>query len=130
VRSSNDDQVTVVAAGITVHNAIEACEQLRREGANVRLIDAYSVKPIDADTLRLAVRATGGRLVVAEDHRPEGGRGEAVLSALAGEDTEGLRFEHLAVNIMPGSGSPNELMDAAGINANHIAEAVRGLLNR
>jgi transketolase len=130
VRSSNDDQVTVVAAGITVHNAIEACEQLRREGANVRLIDAYSVKPIDADTLRLAVRATGGRLVVAEDHWPEGGLGEAVLSALAGEGTEGLRFEHLAVNIMPGSGSPDELMDAAGINANHIAEAVRGLLNR
>jgi transketolase len=130
VRSSNDDQVTVVAAGITVHNAIEACEQLRREGANVRLIDAYSVKPIDADTLRLAVRATGGRLVVAEDHWPEGGLGEAVLSALAGEGTEGLRFEHLAVNIMPGSGSPDELMDAAGINANHIADAVRGLLSR
>ena len=130
VRSSNDDQVTVVAAGITVHNAIEACEQLRREGANVRLIDAYSVKPIDADTLRLAVRATGGRLVVAEDHWPEGGLGEAVLSALAAEGDEGLRFKHLAVKIMPGSGSPDELMDAAGINANHIAEAVRGLLNR
>ena len=130
VRSSGDDQVTVVAAGITVHNAIEACEQLQREGTNVRLIDAYSVKPIDADTLRLAVRATGGRVVVAEDHWPEGGLGEAVLSALAGEGAEDLRFEHLAVNIMPGSGSPDELMDAAGISANHIADAVRGLVNR
>jgi transketolase len=129
VRSSDDDRVTIVAAGITVHNAIEACDALQGEGTNVRLIDAYSIKPIDAQTLRLAARATDGRLVVVEDHWPEGGLGEAVLSALAGEDTEGLRFEHLAVNIMPGSGSPDELMDAAGISANHIADAVRRLLN-
>ena len=129
VRSSDDDRVTIVAAGITVHNAIEACDALQGEGTNVCLIDAYSIKPIDAQTLRLAARATDGRLVVVEDHWPEGGLGEAVLSALAGEDTEGLRFEHLAVNIMPGSGSPDELMDAAGISANHIADAVRRLLN-
>jgi transketolase len=129
VRSSDDDRVTIVAAGITVHNAIEACEVLQGEGTNVRLIDAYSIKPIDAQTLSLAARATDGRLVVVEDHWPEGGLGEAVLSALAGEDTEVLRFEHLAVNIMPGSGSPDELMDAAGISASHIADAVRRLLN-
>jgi transketolase len=128
VRSSDDDRVTVVAAGITVHNAIDACERLQGEGTNVRLIDAYSVKPIDADAIREAVRVTGGNLVVVEDHWPEGGLGEAVLSALAGDDAEGLRFEHLAVNIMPRSGSPDELMDAAGISANHIADAVRGLL--
>ena len=130
VRSSDDDRVTVVAAGITVHNAIEACEQLQGEGTNVRLIDAYSVKPIDAATLQESVRSTGGRLVVAEDHWPEGGLGEAVLSALAQNGAEDLRYEHLAVNIMPGSGSPDELMDAAGISANHIADAVRGLLNK
>jgi transketolase len=118
----------VVAAGITVHNAIEACEQLQGEGTNVRLIDAYSVKPIDAATLRESVRSTGGRLVVAEDHWPEGGLGEAVLSALAQNGAEDLSYEHLAVNIMPGSGSPDELMDAAGISARHIAEAVRRLL--
>jgi transketolase len=128
VRSSDDDRVTVVAAGITLHNAIEACERLQGEGTNVRLIDAYSVKPIDADAIREAVRVTGGNLVVVEDHWPEGGLGEAVLSALAGDDADGLRFEHLAVNIMPRSGSPDELMNAAGINANHIADAVRGLL--
>jgi transketolase len=128
VRSSDDDRVTVVAAGITVHNAIEACEQLQQEGTNVRLIDAYSVKPIDAATVQEAVRSTGGRLVVAEDHWPEGGLGEAVLSALAEDGLKDLRFEHLAVNIMPGSGSPDELMDAAGISANHIADAVRRLL--
>ena len=129
VRSSDDDQVTVVAAGITVHNANEACDELQREGVSVRLIDAYSVTPLDADTLREAARATGGRVVVAEDHWPEGGLGEAVLSALSEVGTEGLHFEHLAVNIMPGSGSPDELMDAAGISASHIADAARRLLN-
>ncbi len=129
VRSSDDDQVTVVAAGITVHNANEACDELQREGVSVRLIDAYSVKPIDADTMREAALATGGRVVVAEDHWPEGGLGEAVLSALSEVGTEGLHFEHLAVNIMPGSGSPDELMDAAGISASHIADAARRLLN-
>jgi transketolase len=130
VRSSDDDQVTVVAAGITVHNAIEACDKLHEEGIAVRLIDAYSIKPIDADALREAVRATGGRVVVAEDHWPEGGLGEATLSALAEAGTEGLEFEHLAVSDMPASGSPEELMDAAGISANHIADAARKLLNR
>jgi transketolase len=129
VRSSEDDQVTVVAAGITVHNAIEACDGLQQQGTNVRVIDAYSIKPIDADTLREAVQATGGRLVVVEDHWPEGGLGEAVLSALATEDTAALHFKHLAVNIMPGSGSPDELMDSAGISATHIADAVKSLLN-
>jgi transketolase len=130
VRSSDDDQVTVVAAGITVHNANEACDELQREGTSVRLIDAYSVKPIDADTLRLAAQATGGRVVVVEDHWPEGGLGEATLSTLAEDGIENLRFEHLAVNIMPGSGSPDELMDAAGISGSHIADAVRRLLNQ
>jgi transketolase len=127
VRSSDDDQVTVVAAGITVHNAIEACDKLQEEGIAVRLIDAYSIKPIDATTLREAVRATGGRLVVVEDHWPEGGLGEAVLSALAEDDTGDLEFEHLAVNGMPTSGSSDELMDAAGISPSHIADAVRKL---
>ena len=127
VRSSGEDQVTVVASGITVHNAIQAADELHGEGISVRLIDAYSIKPIDAETLRAAAGATGGRVVAVEDHWPEGGLGEAVLSALAGE-TNDLRFEHLAVNIMPGSGKSEELMDAAGISANHIADAVRGLL--
>jgi transketolase len=130
VRSSEDDRVTIVGMGITVHNAIEACETLQGEGTNARLIDAYSVKPIDADALREAVRATGGRLVVVEDHWPEGGLGEAVLSALAENGVEDLRFEHLAVNNMPGSGSPDELMDAAGISASHIADAARRLLDK
>jgi transketolase len=129
VRSSDEDQVTVVAAGITVHNAIEACEKLQEEGIAVRVIDAYSIKPIDTDALREAAQSTSGRLVVAEDHWPEGGLGEATLSALEQDGTDVRAFEHLAVSDMPGSGSPQELMDAAGISANHIADAVRKLLN-
>lgn len=129
VRESENDQVTVVAAGITLHEAIKACDELAGEGINVRLIDAYSVKPIDTQTLKAATQATGGRIVVAEDHYPEGGLGSAVLEALAAEDGQGqeLRFKHLAVRIMPGSGKPQELLDAAGISAKHIANAVRQL---
>lgn len=129
LRGSEDDQVTIVAAGITVHEALEACDELRREGIAVRLIDAYSVKPIDEPALREAVRAAGGRIVVVEDHRAEGGLGEAVLSALAdGEDPQKLAVRHLAVRDVPGSGTPEELLDAAGIAAPHIARAVRELL--
>ncbi|MDQ4106587.1 MAG: transketolase, partial [Actinomycetota bacterium] len=127
LRSSDADQVTVVAAGITVHNALEALEQLEGEGISVRLIDAYSIKPIDADTLREAVGATNGKLVVVEDHWPEGGLGEAVLSALVQSDGRELQYRHLAVSAMPGSGTPEELMNAVGISANHIADAVREL---
>src|ERR671917_526308 len=129
VRSSDEDQVTVVASGITVHNAIQAADGLQEEGISVRLIDAYSIKPIDAGTLRAAAQATDGNVVAVEDHWPEGGLGEAVLSALSGE-TDPLHFEHLAVGNMPGSGKSEELMDAAGISANHIADAVRKLANR
>src|SRR5690606_20886158 len=125
VRQSDGDRATIVAAGITLHEALEAADRLRDEGIPVRVIDLYSVKPIDSATLRDAVRATGGRLVVAEDHWPEGGLGEAVLSALTGDSAvePELKFAHLAVRGMPGSGTPQELLNAAGIDADHIVEA-------
>jgi transketolase len=126
VRSSGEDAVTVVASGITVHEAVKAADELQVSGVAVRVIDAYSIKPIDAETLRAAAQATDGNVVAVEDHWPEGGLGEAVLSALAGE-TDPLHFEHLAVRNMPGSGKPEELMDAAGISSNHIADAARKL---
>jgi transketolase len=128
VRSSDDDAVTVVASGITVPEAIKAADELQDSGVAIRVIDAYSIKPIDGETLRAAAQATGGKVVAVEDHWPEGGLGEAVLSALS-EETDTLHFEHLAVGIMPGSGKSAELMDAAGIDASHIADAVRKLLN-
>ncbi|MBX6772802.1 MAG: transketolase [Chloroflexi bacterium] len=132
VRSSPDDQVTIVAAGITVHEAIAAADQLAREGIPVRVIDAYSVKPIDRTTLHAAAETTRGRIVVVEDHWAEGGLGAAVQEAFttnAGwHGRLPLSVTHLAVREMPGSGTPAELLDAAGISARHIASAVRALL--
>ena len=130
LRQSENDKATVVAAGITVHQALKACEQLQKEGVAVRLIDAYSVKPFDGRTLAEAVKKTGGRLVVVEDHWKEGGLGSAAIEALVGlNGAVGLKFAHLAVKDMPGSGTPQELMDAAGIGTNAIVEAVRKLVD-
>ncbi len=123
-----DDKVAIVAAGITVHEALKAADLLAADGVAVRLIDAYSVKPIDGAALAAAARATGGRLVIVEDHWAEGGIGDAVLAALAEAGAEAAHVRHLAVREMPGSGKPAELLDAAGISAAHIAAAVRELV--
>jgi transketolase len=127
VRSSDDDEVTLIGAGITLHEAVKAADTLAEEGISARVIDLYSVKPVDEETLRTAAEATGGRFVVAEDHWPEGGLGEAVLAAFA-DSEDGPRLIHLAVREMPGSGKPAELLDAAGIDAQHIAAAARELV--
>jgi transketolase len=129
VRSSDEDQVTIVASGITVHNAIKAAEKLEEDSVSVRIVDAYSIKPLDSDTLREAAQATGNKVVVVEDHWPEGGLGEAVMHEFAEDGgIEGLKYRHLAVDFMPHSGGTQELMDEAGIGADGIAEAVRGLI--
>jgi transketolase len=129
VRQSEEDRATVVAAGITLHEAIKAAEELERDGVLVRLIDAYSVKPFDGETLRAAVLATQGRLVVVEDHYPQGGLGEAALTALAEQNVQPRRFRHLAVRELPGSGKPQELLDAAGISSRQIVSAVREVIS-
>ena len=133
VRQSAEDKVTVVAAGITLHEALKAYDQLKSEGIAIRVIDAYSIKPIDRQTLAEAARATGGRIVTVEDHWAQGGLGDAVLEAFSGGDTgpasgPSPRVTKLAVKSMPGSGKPEELMEAAGITANHIVKAVKALL--
>jgi transketolase len=127
VRQSDDDKVTVIAAGITVHEAIKAADELAGSGVNIRLVDCYSVKPIDVEGISAAVNATGRRVVVVEDHWPEGGIGDAVLAALAEAGVQDLSFTHLAVSGMPTSGKPAELLDAAGISASHIVDAVNQL---
>ena len=126
-RSSDDDEVAIVAAGITVHEALKAADALAAEGVNARVIDAYSVKPIDVETLRDAAEATGGRIVTVEDHWPDGGLGEAVLAAFADAE-ERPRVKVLAVSGMPHSGKPAELLAIAGIDADHIAQAARELV--
>jgi transketolase len=127
VRSSDSDEVTLIGAGITLHEALKAADALADEGVGARVIDLYSVKPVDVETLRAAAEATGGRFVVAEDHWPEGGLADAVLAALADSDDR-PRLVHLAVRDMPGSGTPAELLAAAGIDADHIAAAARELV--
>jgi len=106
---------------------VKAADELAKAGIKIRLIDAYSVKPIDARGIASAVRATGGRLVVVEDHWAEGGLGDAVTSGLAGIGATDLLYRHLAVRAMPSSGRPAELLEAAGISARDIAAAVRAL---
>jgi transketolase len=127
VRESDDDDVTIVGAGITLHEALKAADGLAQDGVQARVIDLYSVKPVDAETLQAAADATGGRIVTVEDHWPEGGIAEAVLSAFA-DTEERPRVVQLAVRDMPGSGKPAELLAAAGIDAEHIVEAARRLV--
>jgi transketolase len=126
VRASDGDEVTIVACGITVDEAEKAAEALEAEGIRVRVIDCYSIKPIDADGLARAARETDA-VVTVEDHWPEGGLGDAVLGALAEKDVR-TRVRKLAVSGMPGSGKPAELMHAAGIDADAIAQAVRSVV--
>jgi len=128
LRASDADQVTLIGAGVTLHACLAAADQLAEEGISARVIDMYSVKPADTVTLSAAAEATGGRLVVAEDHHPEGGLGSAVLDALTSAGRTELTMAHLAVRVMPGSGTTAELLGEAGIDAEHIADAARRLL--
>jgi transketolase len=127
LRSSAEDRATVVGAGVTVFQALEAADALAAEGIAVRVIDCYSVKPIDADALRRALTETG-LVVTVEDHWPEGGLGDAVLEALASQGRLSGRLHKIAVRDMPGSGSPEELREWAGLSASRIAGTVRALL--
>jgi len=125
VRSSDEAVVTIVAAGITLHEALAAADTLAADGVAARVIDCYSVKPIDEETLLGA--AALGPIVTVEDHWPEGGLGEAVLAAFA-DAPEHPKVTMLAVREMPGSGKPAELLAAAGIDADAIAKAAKELV--
>ncbi|KAJ8377449.1 hypothetical protein AAFF_G00260070 [Aldrovandia affinis] len=123
VRQSDSDRVTVVGAGVTLHEALAAADQLAKEGVNIRVIDPFTIKPLDAATILLSARATGGRVITVEDHYREGGLGEAVCSALGEEP--GIVVQRLAVTEVPKSGKPQELLDLYGISAKSIVAAVR-----
>jgi transketolase len=124
LKSSASDAVAVIAAGITVHEALKACDLLAAEGIAIRVLDAYSVQPLDVEGLRAAAAAVGGRVVVVEDHYPGGGLGEAVAAALAGRAV----LKHLCVRELPRSGKPDELMETFGVSARRIVETVREML--
>jgi len=125
LRSSEDDQVTLVGAGVTLHEALKAADELGEHDIAARVIDLYSIKPIDEETLRQAAADTGA-IVTVEDHWPEGGLGDAVVAALA--DVEGVRVRKLAVSVMPGSGKPEELLHEVGIDAPAIVAAAQDLV--
>ena len=128
VRQSADDKVTVIGAGITLYEALKACDQLKDRGISIRVIDLYCVKPLDNAALAENVRATGGRIVTVEDHYAEGGLGEAVLTSLAESGVPLSAVRRLAVDRVPHSGKPNELVEAFGISAKHVVEAVNEVL--
>lgn len=126
LRASDLDQVTLVAAGVTVTEALLAAEALAAEGVHARVIDLYSLKPVDSSTLREAARDTG-RVLTVEDHHPEGGLGDAVAEAFADGRHPLPLMRRLAVTNMPGSATPDEQLREAGIDATAIVDAAREL---
>jgi transketolase len=126
LRSSDRDAATVIAAGITLHESLKAYDLLKAEGIAIRIIDLYSVKPIDAETIKKAAAETGS-LIVVEDHWPEGGLGDAVLEVFGGKSGQHPNVLRVAVKDIPGSGKPEEMLDAGGISAKHIVEAVKSM---
>lgn len=126
VRQSGSDQVTVVGACVTLVEALKAADELASGGINIRVVDPFTVKPIDIDTILHCARQTGGRLVVVEDHYPEGGIGEAVCSSLS--LVRDVVVKHLAVTGVPRSGKPEELLSMFGIDAASIVLAVKEVL--
>ena len=124
VRQSANDVVTVVGAGVTLFEALTAYDRLKAAGTNIRVIDLYSLAPIDRDGLVKAGRATKGRLITVEDHYAAGGIGDAVAEAVAGA---GLTVRRLAVREIPRSGKPEELLERFGISAKHIVEVVKNV---
>ncbi len=125
LRESASDVATVIGAGVTVFEALKAYDQLKATGTAIRVIDLYSVAPVDRDGLVKAGRATGGRMITVEDHYATGGVGDAVAEAVAGA---GLTVRRLAVREIPRSGKPEELLERFGISAKHIVEEVGELV--
>jgi transketolase len=125
LRQSPHDAVTVVGAGVTVFEALKAYDELKKAGIAIRVIDLYSLAPVDTHGLAAAARSTQGRVITVEDHYPAGGVGDAVAEALA---ESGYTVHRLAVREIPRSGKPDELLERYGISASHIAASVRAMI--
>ena len=126
LRKSANDKVAIIAAGITLHESLKAYDILKAKGIDVRVIDLYSVKPVDAETLRTAAKECGGNLLVVEDHWVEGGLFDAVLAVFAESGKDHPIVKHLAVREMPSSGKPHEMLAAAKIDATTIVSLLSG----
>ncbi|XP_036280844.1 transketolase-like protein 2 [Pipistrellus kuhlii] len=126
IRHSDNDKVTVIGAGVTLHEALAAADHLSEQGISIRVIDPFTIKPLDAATIISNAKATSGRVITVEDHYREGGIGEAVCAAVSGEPD--ILVHQLAVSGVPRSGKPCELLDMFGISARHIIAAVKHTL--
>jgi transketolase len=123
LRQSPSDQATVVGAGVTVFEALRAHDELAAKDVRIRVIDLYSVQPVDATALLRCARETKGTVITVEDHYAAGGIGDAVASAIA---AGGFTVQRLAVREIPRSGTPEELIDHYGLSSRHIVSAVLG----
>ncbi|XP_007951564.1 transketolase-like protein 2 [Orycteropus afer afer] len=123
VRRGVNDRVTVIGAGVTLHEALAAADELSKQGISIRVIDPFTIKPLDGVTIISNAKATGNQVITVEDHYPEGGIGEAVCAAVSGEPD--ILVHQLAVSGMPRSGKPSELLDVFGISSKHIIAAVK-----
>jgi transketolase len=121
LRRSDNDAATVIGGGVTVFEALKAHDTLKQQGVNIRVVDLYSLQPVDAAALVACAKETGGRMITVEDHYPAGGIGDAVAAAVAGA---GFTVRRIAVSEIPRSGGPEELLDVYGISARHIVDAV------
>lgn len=126
--SSAKDQVLLIGGGMTLHEGIAAATQLAQQDVGVRVMDLFTVKPIDQDGIIKNAQECGGRILVVEDHYPQGGIGEAVLSAVA--EVRDIYMKHVAVKKVPRSGSTAELLDYYGLTAKHIVEYVQEILKK
>ncbi|KAJ8949633.1 hypothetical protein NQ318_007398 [Aromia moschata] len=126
VHSTNNDKLLIIAAGITLHESLIAARQLAQSGIGVRVLDLFTIKPLDKSAVIKNAKETGNKILVVEDHYYEGGIGEAVLSAIA-EET-GIYIKHIAIPRVPHSGTTAQVLDYYGIDANHIAGYVKDLL--
>ena len=132
VHSSDSDAITIIGAGVTLHEAIKAYKRLKQEDITARIIDLYSIKPVDVETISQAAQDTEGKIIVVEDHWAEGGIGAAVMDALTSEDSTyrgAIQLTKLAVTEMPSSGAPEEMLRAAKIDAEAIVETARSLVH-
>ena len=124
-KRSSSDKALVIGAGVTLHEALEAAEDLAKTGINIRVLDIFSVKPIDSAAILQNAAECGNNVIVVEDHYEQGGIGDAVAHVLA--QAPGSKLRHLCVRSIPRSGPPSVLLDVFGISAKSIAKAVREL---
>lgn len=128
MKRSSNDSVLVIGGGITLQESMKAAAELAKSGVGARVLDLFTIKPIDKDAIIRNAKECGGRILVVEDHYYEGGIGEAVLAAVAEE--RNIYVKHIAIPRVPRSGAPNEVLDYYGLTAKHIVGYIQNVLTK